>query len=632
MSETPLLERFQAAVAGTWSVEREIGRGGMGVVLLARDVALDRPVAIKLLDPDLAGHDEHRRRFLREARTGAGLAHPHIVPIYDVVETDAFVFFVMAAVDGESVGDRLRRDGPMPPAAVEQLLRETGWALAAAHAAGVLHRDVTIDNILLERTSGRTLLADFGIATTIDGGEAGPLIGTPAYLAPELVRGEPPTPASDLYALGITGWTMLTGRVPFLDEEPGKVLLRQLTDDIPPLARAAAGTPSQLARAVESLLHKDPAARPASVEQWLGTLSRAAPVPQLATPLDRWLKQRDAMRPFYAFAATGIGVLGPAAALLVAGAGEAPGALVFAVLSAGLVSLLVVQCSLAVRSAANTIAEGFRLDDLRVALARQRQEREAAGVVQPSGVGRAIRLAGTAAILGTIVGIAVMSMGAIPSVLPWQLRVWLWENLAQVILWGWMAFWASRGLGFVVPGKPKQPDDRRRRWRRAFWDSPVAAWLHRGLARLVRPRSAAVTLHRPTELVLGLQIEDIWDALPPLAKRGLDDLPATARALRYRLADLRRVLGHLDGDTRDAAEVQAIREHLVARREAAFAALERLRLLTLRLAGEVSSEGEFTRQLRDARELELELLGELGAHPDVGRLIARRQTPTLATT
>ena len=115
---------LQDAMAGTWSIEREIGRGGMGVVYLARDVALDRPVAIKVLHPALASDRQQRDRFLREARTGARLAHPHIVPIYDVVEHEGFVFFVMALVDGESLGERLRREGPMPHETAERILRE----------------------------------------------------------------------------------------------------------------------------------------------------------------------------------------------------------------------------------------------------------------------------------------------------------------------------------------------------------------------------------------------------------------------------------------------------------------------------------------------------------------------------
>src|SRR5690349_2489912 len=155
---------FQGAVAGRYSLERELGRGGMGVVYLAREVRLDRPVAVKVLPPALAARPELRERFLREARTAAKLAHPNIVPIYRVDEAAEFVYLVMGYVEGGSLGDRLRERGTVPPAEVIRLVREVGWALAYAHARGVVHRDVKPDNILLDRETGRALVTDFGIA------------------------------------------------------------------------------------------------------------------------------------------------------------------------------------------------------------------------------------------------------------------------------------------------------------------------------------------------------------------------------------------------------------------------------------------------------------------------------------
>ncbi len=148
---------LQHAVAGRYSVVEEIGRGGMGVVYAARDVALDRPVAIKLLPPALSATEEPRRRFLREARTAASLSHPHIVPIYAVEERDGLVFFVMALVDGESLGQRIRRLGPLPSREALRVVQEVAWALAHAHARGVVHRDVKPDNIVLERDGDRAL-------------------------------------------------------------------------------------------------------------------------------------------------------------------------------------------------------------------------------------------------------------------------------------------------------------------------------------------------------------------------------------------------------------------------------------------------------------------------------------------
>src|SRR6187397_943827 len=170
--------QLQAALAGEYSLQRELGRGGMGIVYLARDVHLDRDVAIKVLPPEL-GTAESRERFVREARTAAGLSHPHIVPIHRVGEASPpgaagaatgtrFVFFVMSYVEGETLGERLRRDGPLPPAEAARVLREVAWALAYAHGRGIVHRDVKPDNILLEAGTGRALVTDFGIAQGAD--------------------------------------------------------------------------------------------------------------------------------------------------------------------------------------------------------------------------------------------------------------------------------------------------------------------------------------------------------------------------------------------------------------------------------------------------------------------------------
>src|SRR5438876_1444091 len=142
---------FQSAVAGRYSLERELGRGGMGVVYLAREVRLDRPVAIKLLPPELAAQERLRERFLREARTAARLSHPYIVPIHAVDEIGGFVFYVMAYVGGETLAQRVASRGPLPPHDATRVLREVAWALAYAHSQGVVHRDIKPANILLER-------------------------------------------------------------------------------------------------------------------------------------------------------------------------------------------------------------------------------------------------------------------------------------------------------------------------------------------------------------------------------------------------------------------------------------------------------------------------------------------------
>jgi eukaryotic-like serine/threonine-protein kinase len=184
---------LQDALAGEYSLERELGRGGMGIVYLAREVQLDRLVAIKILPSALASRPDVRERFLREARTAASLSHPHIVPIYRVGEAKGFVFFVMAYVNGETLGDRLRARGPLSAAVATRLLREVTWALSYAHGRGIVHRDIKPDNILIESETGRALVTDFGIArgpaeTFIS--DPGQVMGTAHFMSPEQASGE----------------------------------------------------------------------------------------------------------------------------------------------------------------------------------------------------------------------------------------------------------------------------------------------------------------------------------------------------------------------------------------------------------------------------------------------------------
>src|SRR6058998_3170071 len=268
---------FQSTVAGRYSLERELGRGGMGVVYLAREVRLDRPVAIKLLPPSKTSDPKLRERFLREARTAAKLSHPNVIPIHAVEEIAEFVFFAMAYIEGETLTERVRRRGPLAPSEAARVLRDVAWALAYAHGQGVIHRDVKPDNILLEN-NGRVLVADFGIASVVAGAGAlstGEVVGTPEFMSPEQALGEAVDARSDLYSLGVVGYFALSGTLPFEAAKATDVLAKQVTEAAPPLASAAPGVPRRLAQAIDGCLAKDPADRPDGTATLAEQLSHA---------------------------------------------------------------------------------------------------------------------------------------------------------------------------------------------------------------------------------------------------------------------------------------------------------------------------------------------------------------------
>ena len=251
---------LQEVLAGRYSIERELGRGGMGIVLLARDVALDRPVAIKLLPPHLAANREARDRFLQEARMAAGLSHPNIVPIHLVEERGDLVFFVMGYVDGETLRERVERAGPLSPRLALKLLQEVAWALAYAHQRGLVHRDVKPDNIMIERASERALVTDFGIALGKGAGESagGLVIGTARYMSPEQACGEPVDARSDLYSLGATFFYALTGRAPFQGTTVPAILAKQVREPAPLVRAVRPEVPDKVASVIDRCLQKEP--------------------------------------------------------------------------------------------------------------------------------------------------------------------------------------------------------------------------------------------------------------------------------------------------------------------------------------------------------------------------------------
>jgi eukaryotic-like serine/threonine-protein kinase len=282
--DNPLAERLAHALEGAYTLEGEIGRGGMGVVYLARDLALKRRVAIKVLPPELAFRQEIKQRFMREAQTAARLSHPHIVPIHAVGDEGGLVYFVMGYVDGESLAARLRRRHALPAEEVRRIMKEAADALGMAHAMGVIHRDIKPDNILLEGTRRRVMVTDFGIAKALSQAGTGTLtgtgiaIGTPHYMSPEQAAGERDIDArSDLYALGVVAYEMATGELPFQAPTVPGILMKHISEVAPDIKRARPDLPDDLATCVMRCLAKDPESRWPTAESLVRALeSRTA--------------------------------------------------------------------------------------------------------------------------------------------------------------------------------------------------------------------------------------------------------------------------------------------------------------------------------------------------------------------
>ena len=257
-----LYDRAVAALGEQYHVESEIGRGGMSVVYRARDQRLNRPVAIKVLPPELAYDSAIRLRFTREAQTSAQLSHPHIVPIYDVGERSGVAYFVMAHVTGGNLATLLGR-APRPPIEeVRRIVREIADALEYAHERGVVHRDIKPDNILLDADGGRAMVTDFGIARAIEAGSrltvTGIAVGTPAYMSPEQAMGEREVDGrSDIYSLGVVAYQMLTGRLPFTGSNPMALLLKHVNERPKPIAELRPDAPKAMREAIERCLMKD---------------------------------------------------------------------------------------------------------------------------------------------------------------------------------------------------------------------------------------------------------------------------------------------------------------------------------------------------------------------------------------
>jgi serine/threonine-protein kinase len=556
---------LQDVVAGRYSLDRELGRGGMGIVYLARDVALDRPVAIKLLPPALALQPDLAARFVREARTAARLSHPNIVTVHAVEQHRDLAFFVMAYVDGETLGHRVRRAGPLRASEATRVIQEVAWALAYAHANGVVHRDVKPDNILIERGSGRAMVTDFGIARLTDAaGATGPgeMLGTVQYMSPEQALGDPADARSDLYALGVTAYFALTGRLPFEAPTAVAVLGMHVNRDPRPVTELQPRVPPVLASAVHRCLAKAPGDRfqsgealaeaigearrraretPALVKQFLGTL-RAGPVMLAPLLITLPLYLADVPR------------------------------IAFAIVTGWMFVLL--PFAFSVYNARRLLRGGFGLDDVKAALVdREREWLEDAEethplrptTVSPRQLTRAAIGFSAAGAIFVWLGLG-LGGNAAPSI-GGLLNLGVGALLLSLgVREGWRAAKGSRtGRSFDEPLESRFARVTRASIataRRFLW---IASF---GLKRPARPGASP----EPTEVALASAVDDIFAALPAEERHALGGLPTLVQRLR---AEARRLRLRVERDPSDAGA----RERLAT----VVSGLEAVRLDLLRL-------------------------------------------------
>ena len=568
---------LQNAVKGRYSLERELGRGGMGVVFLARDVALDRLVAIKLLPPDLAHREDLRALFLREARTAARLSHPNIVPIHAVEEQGDLVFFVMTYVDGETLGARVRRGGPLPAAEVMRVTQEVAWALAHAHAHGVVHRDVKPDNILLERDTGRALVTDFGIARVVQSLDpaGGAPTGTPQYMSPEQARGEAVDGRSDLYSLGVTAYFAAAGRLPFESWSPHTLLMMHAEQTPPPVRAAAPRLPGDFAGAVDRLLAKAPGDRFESGDALAAAIGEArGAVGTVPAAVRRYVQTAERIGGEVAPLAITAGsvIAGFEVMKLFAGDFLGIATSIEFVLAAALLGVAGARAAQLVSETRRLIGDGYRHDAVRAAAVIADREHDAQQSAEPlSRVGLRTWLAAAGGLALTTLGFYMM----------------LNFNHSGLDVLGFL-------VGITTPAITA-----RRVWRDleagksgTWWNRLMAGRfggkLFELLGRTVKTQAVAPSAE-PTAVLLARATEDLYHGLPGEMRRQLAEVPALLARLQADAAGLRAL------DPADPARA--------SRLSATITALENLRLDLLRLHAGQAVPDELTADLERAREL-----------------------------
>lgn len=597
----------------------------MGIVYLAREVALERLVAIKLLPPDLCAQAGLRDRFLREARTAAQLSQPNIVPIHTVDEVKGFVFFVMAYIDGETLGERVRSRGPLPPAECARILREIAWALAYAHAQGVIHRDLKPDNIILERATGRAVLTDFGIArllTTTGLTAGGELIGTPEYMSPEQATGEELDGRSDLYSLGIVGFYAISGRLPFEGDTIPTLLIRQATEAAPPVAQFAPSTPRALTQAVARCLQKHPDDRFPDAKGFADALSVALEARrEIPAPVRAFVKKSLAIQPSGCLYLIGAVYIGPMIIAFLGGPFMRHGFWMAGFVYIGyLVTVIgVVPFVAHVNRIRQLVRSGYDVEDvLAGARAETEQRKEELAVTvgrDASPLERVLPKVGWAALIASVATAVLMVKDLVPN------------GLTRVLSFGIMMGLVVWVIGMVVGGRRRDVQGERRI---KYFGGRFGRWLFKIAAMGLPARSAgAGATHRPTELAIAFAAEDLYAALPKELRSALPELPGVlarlekqARAVRARVEQLEQSLVDAGGEaSHDAAaahraaltrDLVAARDEARARLKETVAALEIIRLDLLRLRAGSGGLGRITADLVAA--------GDVGAAVD--RLLA----------
>jgi serine/threonine-protein kinase len=587
---------FQAALAGRYSLDRELGRGGMGVVYLAREVMLDRAVAIKLLPPAMATQPALRDRFLREAQLAAKLSHPHIVPIHSVDTIDDFVFFVMAYVEGETLAQRVQTRGPLPAREGARVLREVAWALGYAHAQQVVHRDVKPDNILLEANTGRALVADFGIAAATGSAATGDtgseqVAGTPDFMSPEQILGAEIDARSDLYSLGATAFYAFSGQLPFSGANTGGVLARKLTAKAPSLASTGTRVPRKLTQLVDWCLARRPADRPASAQLLADQLGVAIEQRrELPVALRAFVKRNgrtDGVGTMFTLVGT---LVGASVVAAIAGPVQA--------LAVTALSAVAAPVAFGVLAARRMLDLGFTHQDLGPAFEAERENSREERAVHP---GRLRRVAESA--LRHVARVSSATAAAVTPAIVIGPRSWWVYGIPLVLLCLFIAIPSVFGYLMVLQ---LRRDVDVEFWSRV-WTGRFGAWAF-AVARTWRGRApiAPAMTHRATELSLGLAAEQLFESLPRASREALGDLPALierlkrdANVLRTRFDALQQALHGLSPSvaSRHAADVShhdalaEERDVMQARLRETVGALENIRLGLLRLhAGSVGLE------------------------------------------